>query len=257
MPAEFLESSLLRIAGFRHAFFGRRGGVSTGPYESLNVSIGVGDDPENVRRNLHLIAESLSVQAHRIFFLSQVHGATTSVLEGHETADVVRTREGDALSSTSADLACCVRTADCIPILAADRRSGAVVAIHAGWRGIVRGVVEAGIASLRELAQHPPEIVVAVGPHIRERAFEVSDDVAHELEAASPVSGVVDRGRAKPHVSLARIVHGKLRALGVRHDAIDDVGGCTLTEADRFFSFRRDGKISGRLLSAIVARGSD
>jgi copper oxidase (laccase) domain-containing protein len=132
-----------------------------------------------------------------------------------------------------------------------------VVAIHAGWRGIVRGVVEAGIATLRELGSQPSETIAAIGPHIRERAFEVSEDVARELEAASPVGGVVDRGLAKPHVSLARIVRGKLQALGVPADAIDDVGGCTLTEADRFFSFRRDGKIGGRLLSAIVPRGSD
>ena len=257
MPADLLESSLLKKAGFRHAFFSRQGGVSSGPYESLNFSIGVGDDPENVQKNLFLAADALSVQMHRIFFLSQVHGTTSSVLDGSESADAVRIREGDALSSKSLDLACSVRTADCIPILAGDRRSGAVVAIHAGWRGIVRGVVEAGILSLRELATHPTEIVAAVGPHIREQAFEVSDDVARELEAASPVKGVVNRGRAKPHVSLARIVHGKLRALGIADDAIDDVGGCTLTEAGRFFSFRRDGKISGRLLSAIVPRGSE
>ena len=257
MPAEFLESSLLRGAGFRHAFFSRRGGVSTGPYESLNFSIGVGDDPEKVQKNLALAADALSVQTHRIFFLSQVHGAIASVLEGDESKDLVLTREGDALASASRDLACGVRTADCIPILAGDRRSGAVVAIHAGWRGIVRGVVEAGILSLRELASAPTDIVAVIGPHIRERAFEVSDDVARELEAASPVSGVVDRGRAKPHVGLARIVRAKLNALGVGEDAIDDVGGCTMTEAERFFSFRRDGKISGRLLSAIVPRGSD
>jgi polyphenol oxidase len=257
VAAEFFVSSLLQKAGFRHAFFGRGGGVSSGPYESLNFSISVGDDPENVQKNLFLAADALSVEMLRIFFLSQVHGATASVLEGTETADIVRTREGDALSSKSLDLACSVRTADCVPILAGDRRSGAVVAIHAGWRGIVRGVVEAGILSLRELASHRAEIVAAIGPHIRERAFEVSDDVARELEAASPVGGIVDRGHAKPHVSLARIVHGKLRTLGVPDDAIDDVGGCTHTEAKRFFSFRRDGKISGRLLSAIVPRGSE
>jgi YfiH family protein len=257
VAAEFFVSSLLQKAGFRHAFFGRRGGVSSGPYESLNFSIGVGDDPENVQKNLFLAADALSVEMLRIFFQSQVHGAAASVLEGTESADTIRTREGDALSSKSLDLACSVRTADCVPILAGDRRSGAVVAIHAGWRGIVRGVVEAGILSLRELASHRAEIVAAIGPHIRERAFEVSDDVARELEAASPVGGIVDRGQAKPHVSLARIVRGKLRTLGVADDAIDDIGGCTHTEAKSFFSFRRDGKISGRLLSAIVPRGSE
>jgi YfiH family protein len=255
VPAEFLESALLRGAGFRHAFFERRGGVSAGPYESLNFSVTVGDEPENVRRNLELAAQTLGVAEERVFFLSQVHGNVARVLDGNEPRDVVRNVEGDALSSRRGDLACSVRTADCIPLLVADRRSGAATAIHAGWRGIVRGVVEAGIASLRELAGvNDAELIVAIGPHIRERAFEVSDDVARELEAASPVAGVVDRSPAKPHVSLVRIVRGKLEALGISADAIDDVGGCTHSEPERFFSFRRDGKRGGRLLSAVVPR---
>jgi YfiH family protein len=256
VSAEFLESTLFRRAGFRHAFFERRGGVSAGAYESLNFSVTVGDEPENVRRNLELAAQTLGVHEHRIFFLSQVHGAVARVLDGEETLEVVRNVEGDALSSRKPDLACSVRTADCIPILVADRRSGAAGAIHAGWRGIVRGIVEAGISSLRELAGENAELVVAIGPHIREGAFEVSDDVARELEAVSPVAHVVDRGRTKPHVSLVRIVRGKLGALGITADAIDDVGGCTHSEAERFFSFRREGKRSGRLLSAVVPRGA-
>jgi YfiH family protein len=254
VPAEFLASELLSAAGFRHAFFCRRGGVSGGPFESLNFSVTVGDEPEKVLGNLALAAQALSVEKHRIFFLSQVHGAVARALDGTETLDVVRNLEGDALTSGAADLACSVRTADCVPILAADRRSGTAVAIHAGWRGIVRGVVEAGIASLREHAPRDAELLVAIGPHIRERAFEVSEDVALELEAASPVRGVVDRSPPKPHVSLARIVRGKLVALGIPDGAIDDVGGCTLSEPERFFSFRRDGRVSGRLLSAIVPR---
>lgn len=257
MSAEFIESTLLRRAGFCHAFFERRGGVSTGPYESLNFSVTVGDEAENVQRNFALAARALSVHEHRIFFLSQVHGALARVLRGDETLEAVRNVEGDALSSRRHDLACSVRTADCIPLLVADRRSGAVTAIHAGWRGIVRGIVEAGIASVRELASANAELVVAIGPHIRERAFEVSDDVARELEAVSPVRGVVDRAAAKPHVSLVRIVRGKLGALGISDDAIDDVGGCTHSDAERFFSFRRDGKRSGRLLSAVVPRAGE
>jgi YfiH family protein len=254
VAAEFLVSSLLSAAGFRHAFFCRRGGVSKGPYESLNFSVTVGDAPKNVSQNLALAAESLGVEAERIFFLSQVHGATARTLDGTQALETVRTVEGDALSSRIGDLACSVRTADCVPLLLADRRSGAVTAVHAGWRGVVRGVVEAGIASIRSLSGPNAELVVAIGPHIRQGAFEVSEDVARELEDSSPVAGVVDWTRKKPHVSLVRIVRAKLDALGIPDAAIDDVGGCTLTEADRFFSFRRDGRVSGRLLSAIVPR---
>lgn len=254
MPADCLTSALLTSAGFHHAFFTRRGGVSEGPYATLNFSRAVGDDGERVARNVALAAEVLGVSAARVYYLSQVHGQVTHVLDGTEDPAGVINLEGDALVSRVAGVACGVRSADCVPILVGERRSGAVAAIHAGWRGVVRGVVEAALASLRAEAGGAGELVAAIGPHIRVGAFEVSDDVAEELAAASPVAGVVERGGAKPHVSLVRIVRAKLEALGVAAGAIDDVGGCTVTEPERFFSFRRDGKVGGRHLSAIVPR---
>ncbi|HEV8551382.1 MAG TPA: peptidoglycan editing factor PgeF [Polyangiaceae bacterium] len=254
MAAEFLESRLLATAGFRHAFFTRHGGVSEAPYATLNFSRAVGDRAECVAENVARAALELGVPKDRVYYLSQVHGAVTHVLTGTETPEGVLALEGDALVSRVPTVACAVRSADCVPVLVADRRSGAVAAIHAGWRGVVRGAVEAGVAALRELTGEEGELVAAIGPHIRAEAFEVSEDVARELEAASPVGAVVERGGPKPHVSLARIVSGKLHALGLAASAVDDVGGCTVSEPGRFFSFRRDGKIGGRHLSAIVPR---
>lgn len=255
MAAEYLQSELLSRAGFRHAFFTRAGGVSTGPYESLSFSVAVGDSPDNVRRNLELAASVLGVTASRIYFLSQVHGAVTRAVDGTLSRESVLEQEGDAVLSTVTDLACGVRSADCVPVLVGDRRSGAAVAIHAGWRGVVRGAVESGVSELRRIASSEGELVAAIGPHIRERAFEVSPDVAAELAAASPVPAVsTPPGGGKPHVSLARIVTAKLVALGVAERDIDDVGGCTMLEPERFFSFRREGKVGGRHLSAIVPR---
>jgi YfiH family protein len=254
VPAEFLQSELLGKLGFRHAFFTRKGGVSEGPYESLNFSSAVGDSPERVAANTALAAAALGVTKERVRFLSQVHGNVALALDGTETAAEALQLEGDAVASRAPGLAVSVRTADCVPILLAAPESGAVCAIHAGWRGVVRGVVEAGVAKLRELAGGG-ELVAAIGPHIRAQAFEVSEEVAAELAAASPVDGVVARGDVKPHVSLAHIVRGKLLAAGIAEHRIDDVGGCTASEPERFFSFRRDGKIGGRHLSAIVPRG--
>jgi len=256
VQAEYLESVRLRRAGFRHAFFTRRGGVSAGPYASLNFSVAVGDEPGKVAENLALAGQALGVDGGRVYFLSQVHGPVAVTVDGLETRELVLLREGDAVVSRTPDLACGVRSADCVPILIGDVRSGAAAAIHAGWRGVVRGAVEAGVEALRRLAGADGELVAAIGPHIREQAFEVSEDVAQELQAVSPVAGVVFRDGDKPHVALARIVWGKLRALGIAEDCIDDVGGCTALEADRFFSFRRDGKVGGRHLSAIVPRRS-
>jgi YfiH family protein len=254
VTVEFLESPLLRDAGFRHAFFTRAGGVSEGPYATLNFSRSVGDEPERVAENLRRAAEALGVPAGRIYFLSQVHGNAAVALNGDEPVEQVVEREGDALVGRRADAAYGVRTADCVPILLGDRRSGAVASIHAGWRGIVRGVIEAGVMKLYELTGGEGDLVAAIGPHIRGTAFEVSEDVAEELAAVSPVPCVIRRAGVKPHVRLDNIVRAKLVALGVGRELIDDVEGCTLSEPERFFSFRRDGKVGGRHLSAIVPR---
>lgn len=250
--AEYLASELLRRAGFRHAFFTRNGGASSGPYRSLNFAVAVGDQQALVDENFERAAEVLAVPAQRLYFLSQVHGTASVIAEGGVPRAEFARREGDIVVSKAAKLAAAVRTADCVPILLADRGSGAVAAVHAGWRGVAYGAVEAGVEALRALAGGRGELLAAIGPHISREAFEVGEDVASELERSSPVEHVVDRSRSRPHVDLRRIVHAKLRSLGLANEAIDQVFGCTFLDGARFFSFRRDGSASGRHLSAIV-----
>ncbi|HYQ43022.1 MAG TPA: peptidoglycan editing factor PgeF [Polyangiaceae bacterium] len=249
--AEYLESELLRGAGFRHAFFTRNGGVSTGAYSSLSFSVAAGDSEDNVRQNLERASAILGIERSRIHFLSQVHGGVVHVLTGREEQRELIQREGDALVSRAPGVACAVRSADCVPVLLADRRSGAVAAAHAGWRGAVAGIVSNTVEALHTLAPNP-DLIAAIGPHISLAAFEVSEDVARTLLNASRDPGIVDRSRSKPHVDLRRMLRAELRALGLANDAIDDVWGCTVLQPEHFFSFRRDGKASGRHLSAIV-----
>ena len=251
--AEFLESALLRDAGFRHAFFTRNGGVSEGPYRSLSFSIAAGDSAHNVARNLERAAVALGVESARIHFLAQVHGRLTHTLRGSEDQAALIHLEGDALVSRAAGRACGVRSADCVPVLLADLRTGAVAAAHSGWRGSVSGIVTSAIEALRALSPNP-ELVAAIGPHISQAAFEVSEDVAAALLKASRDPEIVDRTHPKPHVDLRRMLHAELISLGLNEASIDDVWGCTVLQPERFFSFRRDGKASGRHLSAIVPR---
>lgn len=251
--AEFLESALLRDAGFRHAFFTRKGGVSQGAYSSLSFSVAAGDTEDNVKQNLQRAAAVLGVESTRIHFLSQVHGRVAHTLTGGEIQSELIQHEGDALVSRIPHLACAVRSADCVPVLLADRRSGAVAAAHAGWRGAVNGVVSSAVEALRAIAPSP-DLIAAIGPHISLAAFEVSEDVADTLLNASRDAQIVDRSRSKPHVDLRRMLRAELHALGLSHGDIDDVWGCTVLQPEHFFSFRRDGKASGRHLSAIVPR---
>lgn len=255
-PPQYLTSELLSRAGFRHAFFTRQGGVSEGTFASLNFSVASGDDPTCVAENLRRAGRALGVDPEHIYFLSQVHGRAVELADGSETREAFVRREGDIVVGTLPSLACAVRSADCVPVLLADRVSGAVAAVHAGWRGVACRAVEAGALRLRAMAQGRVELVAAIGPHISLASFEVSEEVASVLCSASPEPDVVDWSRSRPHVDLRRIVHAQLSSLGLSRGSIDHVPGCTVLDETRFFSFRRDGKLSGRLLSAIIPRSS-
>jgi polyphenol oxidase len=247
-----LHSARLTAAGFRHAFFTREGGVSEGPYTSLNFSLGVGDDPGAVATNLALAAAVLGVATERLLFASQVHEASVLELFGNESPSEALGHNADAVASAQPDLACAVRIADCVPLLIGDPSTGRAAAIHAGWRGLVRGVIP---AAARVLGGDASGWLVAVGPHIRVGAFEVSEETAQEIEACCPGATVAVRAAGqKPHVDLAAVARWQLLQLGIPEAGIDVLPGCTHAEPDRFFSFRRDGKISGRHLAAIVPK---
>jgi YfiH family protein len=257
-PAEALESALLSRAGFRHGFFTRAGGVSAPPWGSLNFLIAVGDDPAAVRENWTRAAARLGVDLARLYVLSQVHGTVSHTLDGAEDREEVARRRGDITASRAPGVGCAVRTADCVPVLCADRATGAVAAIHSGWRGTVVNAAAAGVAALRALAGGPGDLVAAVGPHIGACCFEVGEDVAELLAGASSLghAAVIRPPGARMRVDLRRIVRAQLEAAGLAPDAIDDVAGCTYCEPDRFHSYRRDPGRSGRMMSAIVARGA-
>jgi polyphenol oxidase len=248
------QSRLLADAGFRHAFFTRAGGVSEGPYATLNFSWAVGDDPAKVDENLRRAARALAIEGGSLYFLSQVHGSAVRRVHGSEDPKDVLTWEGDAVITTTRDVACAVRVADCVPILLADPSSGAVGAVHAGWRGLVAGIVGAAVRCLAESAGHGVDLLAAIGPHIGPSAFEVGPDVAEAIAGACPSGCPIDWTRGpRPFADLRMVATAQLEGAGVRAERIDQVPGCTVTDPD-FFSFRRDGPRSGRHLAAIVAR---
>jgi YfiH family protein len=252
--SQYLRSELLGSAGFTHAFFTRQGGVSSGSYRSLNVSPAVGDRAEHVVENRRRAALTLGLTDEQVYVPRQVHDDAVIVVDGSESTSEIEARAGDAVVSDGPRLACAVRTADCVPLLMADRETRRVAAIHAGWRGVVKGVARATIEAFLTRGSRPEHLIVAIGPHISLAAFEVGPDVARELEAASDaVHGVVTDQGVKPHVDLTKILSAQLIALGVAREAVDVLPACTFNDPERFFSYRRDGRESGRQLSAIVS----
>jgi hypothetical protein len=251
-------SHKLATAGFCHAFFTSAGGVSSGPFATLNLSSSVGDSPVDVAENLSRAADWLGIDVAELYWASQIHGRVVIVLDRRLSVESVRMTSADALIASEGHGACCVRTADCVPVLVADRVSGRVAAIHAGWRGVVAGIVPQTIARLMELGSKRDHLIAAIGPHIREEAFEVSEEVAQQIGDATPQICVVRRGfGVRPHVSLAQSLFEQLKLAGLGRDQLDDVGGCTYQESDRFFSYRRQGRASGRHLHAILPRESE
>lgn len=246
-----ITSELLSAAGFKHAFSTRNGGVSRPPFESLNLARGIGDDEGAVETNRTRFLSGIRKGLTDVFELSQVHGNHLREVERLEVPKVVREEAGDGLIARAPGVAVGVRTADCVPLLMADPSTGAVAAVHAGWRGVEKRIVTKAV---RALTDAPRDLLVAIGPHIRVASFEVGDEVVELLSGATsePTSSFVDGTRAKPHVDLAVVVLAQLREVGV--EFVDVLPGDTFAEPERFFSYRRDGKQSGRHLSVIVSR---
>jgi YfiH family protein len=196
-----------------------------------------------------------ALDCHAVLQIKQVHGARAVRAEDVAGASGL---EGDAIVARAGPagrgVAVGVRVADCVPVLVADRASGSVAAIHAGWRGVVGGVIRAGVELLEEgevverLARG--EVVAAIGPCIGACCFEVGRDVAAQI------GFVVRREGDKAYVDLRAAVRSQLRALGLPDACIDDVPGCTRHEPERFHSYRRDGAHSGRMLAAVVSRSA-
>ena len=235
--------------GIRHGFATRRGGVSAGAFASLNLARNVGDDPAAVAENHRRLAEAVGYA--RLYEVSQVHGDRILEVDARRAPADVRTEEADALIARGPGVAVGVRTADCVPVLLADPEARLVAAVHCGWRGVAAGLASAVVRRLVARGAHASRLRAALGPHIRQERFEVGEEVALPLlRAAAGDRRVVDRTRPRPHVDLAAIVVGQLRALGV--EQVDDVGGCTHGEPERFFSHRRDAGRTGRHLSVVV-----
>ena len=253
-----LTSTLFRHEGFGHGFTTRLGGVSAPPYESLDFALL--REPSALAENERRLAAALGVSPDALYQVTQVHGATLLAAEG-QAADM-RRREADALMAEPGSRhAVAVRVADCAPVLLADPTSGRVVAVHAGWRGVEAGIVRVGVQALlnRASTTNAEAILAAIGPCIGSCCFEVGLDVARRIAAASSVDAIASTVGDKSFVDLRASIRAQLRALGLSNARIDDVPGpgregCTRCDAARFYSFRRDGDESGRLIGAVVAR---
>ncbi len=243
------------LPGVRAAMSTRAGGVSVAPFEGLNLSVSVGDDPAAVAENRARWTVALG---HSPVWLHLVHGR--HVLRLHAGDSEHPTTLADAAWTTDAGVVCQVTAADCLPVLFALRDGSAVGAAHAGWRGLAAGVLEATVQAICEGTRTAPgDLQAWLGPCIGPQAFEVGaevlqafgcDTVLNVDDCASLrfVSRPRSDGSARWLADLPALAIDRLQAAGVTR--ITPSGLCTVGDASRFFSFRRDGR-TGRLAAAI------
>lgn len=238
----------------RHGFFTRSGGVSQGPFASLNLRSDAGDDPEAVRENRRRVVEAFGTDPHRWAGVRQVHGRR--VVEASDAGDHV---EADGIVAVDPGWTLRIAVADCVPVLLGDPVGGAVAAVHAGWRGTVAGVVHAAVEGLRRAADvDPASLHAALGPSISGPMYQVGPEVVEAFaEAGFPATIVAPDPRRSDRwrLSMPDAVRFALVRAGLDATRVHAGGWCTASDPERFFSHRRDGAVTGRHW-AVVASGS-
>lgn len=231
---EKLEAAAL--AGVAHGFLGRRGGVSDGLCAGLNVGLGSGDDRERISENRRRAIEAVR-PGGRLVTVHQVHSG--DCLYAAEPWPDDGRPQADAMATDRPGLVLGILTADCAPVLLADREAGVVGAAHAGWKGALGGVVEATVAEMERLGADRSRIAAAVGPCIARRSYEVDEDFLRRFAETDPENErFFASGREGHHrFDLEGFVLSRLAASGLGR--IEALGEDTYSQPDRFFSYRR------------------
>jgi YfiH family protein len=234
MTVEVLRAHALD--GVAHGFLGRRGGVSKGIVSGLNTGLGSGDDPAAIAENRALAVDAVLPGA-ALCGLYQIHSASvvrvlTAFPDGERP-------QGDAMVTERPNILLGILTADCAPVLLADREAGVVGAAHAGWKGALAGVTDATIAQMEKLGARADRIAAAVGPCIARASYEVDMGFVERFCSTDPENERFFAENRPGHARFdleAYVVH-RLAAAGVRR--IEALGQDTYAQDDRFFSFRR------------------
>ncbi len=237
------------LSWLSHGVTERTGGVSLTPFTSLNLGLHVGDAAEIVCRNRERVATAVGLNLTRMVCAEQVHGSQVAVITGNDAGRGATTTESaisgvDALVTGESDLLLTLFFADCLPVLLADTERHVVAVAHAGWRGLIGGVLENTLERMaQQFGSRPQSVIAAIGPGVSPCCFEVGAEVA----AHFPTSLIHRQGNEKPHVDLPGAARLRLIDAGIPADRIDGADLCTTCYTERFFSHRREQGRTGRM----------
>lgn len=251
LPADWLTPDWPAPANVRAICSTRGGGLSGGPYQSLNLGDHVGDDPQAVAGNRAIFARAINA---RPVYMKQVHGTRVVALNGQSENGI----EADGCTTTTRGIACTIMVADCMPLLLTSEDGSRVGAAHAGWRGLAGGVIEATVRALLDGSPiRAASLIAWLGPCIGPQAFEVGAEVKAAFEAHDARASLCFEPyrEGKWLADLPALARMRLRALGItRIHGNDGNDGsrewCTVANPSVFFSHRRD-RVSGRFAAAV------
>ncbi len=253
---KILADNLTGHEGISHGFFGARGGVSKGIYQTLNCGQGSKDDPDLVASNRQIVASDLGVNADHLVSPYQVHSGEAMIVNHPWPLDVERPRL-DALVTKTKGLAIGIMTADCAPVLFCDPVAQIVGAAHAGWRGAFGGVLDDTIEKMCSLGASRQNIAATVGPAISLEIYEVGDEFRDNIlqeDQSNARFFAKPAGARKVHFDLQAYACHRLVAAGLEQAGI--IAHCTFQRKEQYFSYRRSqacGQVDyGRQISAIV-----
>ena len=256
-PAVLKSETFMSVPEIGHGFFTRHGGVSEGIYASLNCGLGSSDEPDKIKENRKRTAEILEIDLERLVTAHQVHGTEVRFVYGVKTGNTPS--RADAMVTDRPGYALGILTADCAPVLLADPAAGVVAAAHAGWRGALDGVIETTIAAMARLGATPSSTIASVGPCIGAESYEVGSEFSRLfIENDARYTRFFRPASRSEHFlfDFSGFVLARLHAAGV--GTVEKVGGDTLNDEQRYFSYRRAchrGESDyGRQLSAIALK---
>ena len=236
----------------------RQGGYSRGNYGEFNINRYCGDEQDAIRKNREALCHLLGITDDHLLMPHQVHQTEIAIIDDdfmHHTIEERRQAlDGvDALMTNLKGVCIGVSTADCIPVLLHDPEHRAVCAIHAGWRGTVKRIVEHAIEKMTTVyGTHPRDIVVQIGPGISLDSFEVGDEVYEAFQQEGFPMEQISRRDEKWHINLPECNRLQLLSTGIPDSQISNSTVCTVKQSDIFFSARRLGINSGRIFTAII-----
>jgi len=242
------------LKSVRHGFSTRAGEGRPGPKNLLNLGQVPWDSPQSVADNRAMFLAAVKLQDSRLATVNQVHSDRVHIIE-ENGGQWNRRTEGDAMATQARGIALAVQFADCLPVLIADPEKGGVAAIHSGWRGTLRRILSKTIGAMGSaFGSRPQDLLVAIGPGIGACCYEVGPEVVDCFKQEYPGVALAEPNYNKPgkhNLDLRRALNVQLSEAGVDFGKVFDMCACTCCNPDEFFSYRREGAFSGRMMGVI------